>query len=370
MIRTIGVEEESLLVDVRTGHAVSVSDRLLAAQPEPPTEQGGQPAGAVEGELQRQQIETQTPPVATLDELDEQVRHWRHTAARAAGEIGVHVAAVGTAPLPVRPIVGAGDRYQWLADRYQAVARDQLICGCHVHVAIEDDEEGVAVLDRIRVWLPVLLALSSNSPYSGGADTGFSSFRNQLFIRWPSTGPTDLFGSAAAYHQHLETMIATGVILDAGMVYLDARLAASYPTVEIRAADVCLTAGDAVLIAGLCRAMVHTAAQEWRAGRAAPAVPSSLIRMATWQAARSGATGDLLDPLTCTPRPAWEVIADLEEWTRAALEEYGDREAVRAGLDRIRVRGTGAQQQRAMYQRSGNLIDVVARSAELFTAGD
>lgn len=370
MIRTIGVEEESLLVDVGTGHAVSVSDRVLAARHAPSPTPGGEPAGAVEGELQRQQIETQTPPVSTLAELDRQVRLWRHTAARAAGDIGVHVAAVGTAALPVRPIVGAGERYHWLADHYQAVARDQLICGCHVHVAIKDDEEGVAVLDRIRVWLPVLLALSSNSPYWNGADTGFSSFRNQLFIRWPSTGPTDLFGSAAAYHEHVEAMIATGVILDAGMVYLDARLAASYPTLEIRAADVCLTAGDAVLIAGLCRAMVHTAAADWRAGGPAPAVPSSLVRMATWQAARHGAEGDLLDPLTCTPRPAWNVVADLETWVREALEEYGDREAVRDGLDRIRSRGTGARRQREVFARTGRLIDVVAASADLFTASD
>lgn len=379
MIRTIGVEEESLLVDVRTGRAVSVSDRLLAARveqtaPDAPdaSEETNEQAvdGAVEGELQRQQIETQTPPVATLAELDEQIRLWRRAAHDAAQAVGARVAAIGTAPLPVRPITGDGERYQWLAERFQASARDQLICGCHVHVAIEDDEEGVAVLDRIRVWLPVLLALSSNSPFWDGGDTGFASYRNQLFLRWPSTGPSDVFGAVPAYRERIAAMVATGVILDEGMVYLDARLAAQYPTVEIRAADVCLTAGDAVLIAALCRAMVHTAAQDWRAGKPPADVPSSLVRFATWQASRHGAAGDLLDPFDCTPRPAWEVVADLETWVRPALEEYGDLVLVREGLDRIRVQGTGAQRQRQVFARTGRLIDVVARSAELFTADE
>ena len=127
------------------------------------------------------------------------------------------------------------------------------------------EPEGVAVLDRIRGWLPCLLALSANSPFWQGHDSGYASFRSQVWGRWPSAGPTGLFGSAETYHATTRAMIASRTILDLGMVYFDARLSAQHPTVEVRVADVCLDADDAVLMAGLVRALVDTAARSWRA---------------------------------------------------------------------------------------------------------
>lgn len=363
MVRTLGVEEEMLLVDLRNGHPLSVSGQLLVHAAPPSTGLDGEGVhGAVEGEFKQQQIETHTAPVSDLASLACEVSRWRSEVASAARRAGSSVAALATSPLPVRPVIAANPRYAWMEERYQLVAREHLVCGCHVHVAVESDEEAVAVLDRIRVWLPVLLALSANSPFWNGVDTGFASYRSQALSRWPSWGPTDRFGSAEAYHRLVRDMVQSAVILDEKMVYFDARLAVRYPTVEIRAADVCFTVEETVVVAALCRALVETAALEWAAGREAPAVPTQLLRLADWQAGRDGLEGSLVDWRTGLPQPCWSVVADLVEHVGPALEAAGDLVVVEEGLTRVREEGNGAMRQRAVHARSGRLADVVAEA--------
>ena len=189
-------------------------------------------------------------------------------------------------------------RYEAMAVRFGLTAHEHLTCGCHVHVSVDSEAEAVGVLDRIRIWIPILLAISANSPFWQGSDTGYESYRSQVVRRWPSSGPTDVFGSVANYRDLVSGMISCGVLVDEGMVYFDARLSRSYPTVEIRVADVCLDARDAVLVAALCRGLVETAARAWAAAEPVPAVPTALLRLATWQAGRYGLHGRLLDPVT------------------------------------------------------------------------
>src|SRR3712207_2317082 len=165
-----------------------------------------------------------------------------------------------------------------MLDTFGLTAREMLTCGCHVHVSVADDEEGVAVLNRIRVWLPVLTALTANSPFWQGEDTGYASYRSQVWLRWPSAGPNEPFTDAAAYHRLVEELLATGTVLDAGMVYFAARLSAKWPTVEVRTADVALRVEDAVTLAGLVRGLVETAAREARDGRPVPAVRTEVLR--------------------------------------------------------------------------------------------
>ncbi len=133
--------------------------------------------------------------------------------------------------------------------------------GMHVHVDVADDEEAVRVVDGLRRWLPLLVGLAANSPYAGGRDTGYASWRQQVWTRWPTAGQSEPFGSAAEYRRVTEALIATGAALDPGMLYFDARLAADYPTVEIRVADACTEVDDAMLVAALCRALVETVAR-------------------------------------------------------------------------------------------------------------
>jgi glutamate---cysteine ligase / carboxylate-amine ligase len=238
-------------------------------------------------------------------------------------------------------------------------AREQLTCACHVHVGVESAEEGVAVLDRIRNWLPVLTALSANSPYWQGQDTGYASYRTQSLGRWPMGGPAEIYGSADAYRHSLRTLLGTNVPLDEAMLYLDARLSRSYPTVEIRVADVCLHADDTVLIAALSRALVETAARQWRAGVPAVPVPASVLRLASWQASRAGIEADLLHPITATPCPAGQVLELFIEHLTPALADSGDDQRVTDLLKQLTHRGTGAQQQREAFQRTLTLKGVI-----------
>lgn len=325
-------------------------------------------AGAVEGEFQQEQLETHTAPALDMSDLEEQVRHWRAEAARVAREADCRVAALATSPLPVGPTPVVDDRYAWIRDRFQLVAREQLNCGLHAHVSVASDEEGVGVLDRIRSDLPALLALSTNSPFVQGEDSGYQSWRSQMLGGWPSSGTTELFGSADAYHQLIHDLTQSTVLLDEGMVYFDARLSHHYPTVEIRITDVCARVEDTVLLATLGRALVETAAAEWAAGVPPRPVTSALVRIATFQARRHGMNDTLLDPVSSRPRPAWQVVDDLVQRLRPALESTGDLDRVIAALWVIRRRGTGADLQRSTWERTGQLVDVVAQAVRT-TAG-
>jgi len=160
--RSVGVEEELLLVDPDDGRAVAVASAVLHDA----TVHGDELAGEVlTSELASQQIETNTRPCTSLDELGSELRRWRHAAAEAARASGAQVAALATSPLPVVPSITPNPRYQEMVEKFGVTAEQQLTCGCHIHVGVGSDEEAVAVLDRIRGWLPVLLALSSNSPF-------------------------------------------------------------------------------------------------------------------------------------------------------------------------------------------------------------
>ncbi|MFJ9820857.1 glutamate--cysteine ligase [Streptomyces sp. NPDC101151] len=353
-MRTVGVEEELLLVDPDSGEPKALSAAVLAraAQDDP-----GQIA--FQRELFGQMLEFATHPQSEMADLGAEIVRGRKEAARLADEIGCAVAALATCPLPVTPLLSAHARYEWIAGHYGIATQDQLVCGCHVHVSVESDEEGVAVLDRLRPWLPVLCALSANSPFWQGLDTGYVSFRSRVWARWPSAGPTELFGSAEHYHHRVKDMVASAVILDEAMAYFDARLSATYPTVEIRASDVCLRADTTVLVATLARALVETAARDWRAGRPPLDHSVSMLRLASWQAARSGLDQDLLDPATMRPRPAAQVLHSLLEHTGEALAASGDTPCVEEAVARLLRRGNGAREQRLLRERTGSLRDVV-----------
>jgi carboxylate-amine ligase len=376
-VRTLGIEEELLVVDARTTRPVTRSTRVISLArhrleedgPEvdnsgSPVRPGHQPGGHIGPELQRQQIEVDTPPRTDLADLHADLLSWRRAVASAAAQEDARVLASGTSPLPGRPRLTPNERYRLMGERYGITALEQLVCGCHVHVAVADDEEAVGALDRVRPWLPTVLAISANSPYWHGRDSGYASFRYQAWSRWPSAGPPDVFGSAAAYHSLVRDMVASGVLLDERMVYFDARLSSSYPTLEIRTADVCLDAGDAVLIGALCRALVETAVGSLRAEEPPAPVPNSMLRLASWQASKSGVDGPLLDPSTYRPRAAQDVCGRLVEHVRPALEDFDDLEFVRTQLDEVLRRGNGARRQRDVKRRTGSLLAVVTDLAD------
>lgn len=351
-MRSVGVEEELLLVDRDRGTAaplgVQVVDRAAS-------ERSGQP---VEHEFKQEQVETASDPCEQLGQLRAQLGERRAVARKSAQEHGVDVAALATNPGKLRPRATPDERYLRMVDEFGLLAREQLTCGQHIHVSVDSRAEGVAVLDRIRVWLPILLALSANSPFWQEQDTGYASFRTVLWGRWPSAGPADLFGDEAGYDAAVRGLIDAGAALDDGMIYFDARLSANYPTVEIRVADVCTDIRDAVLLAGLARGLVDTALRQADDPPAPVGIP--LLRAATWRAARWGTAGDLLHPLTGRRKSAWAVIDELVERITPALRDNGDLAEIEAGLDRIKQGGTGAERQRAVFAESEDLDAVLA----------
>lgn len=360
LMRTLGVEEEFLVVDPQSGMPLPLGDRIVAAS----AKSSRQTSCTLTTELQSEQVESITPVCHSLDELGLAIRAGRAYADDLARSLGARIVALGTSPIPLEPHIVPTSRYREIGNRFGLTAREQLTCGCHVHVAVESAEEGIAVLDRIRVWLPVLLALSANSPYWSGHSTGYASYRQQMLSRLPLTGATEEFGSVKSYRDQIAQFISSDVILDEGMVYFDARLSRLHPTVEIRVSDVCLDADTAVLIAGLTRALVETAAQEWRLGVPPMAATAPLINLAMWRASRDGLDGALLTPGTWQPQPAEAVVTLLRRRLGPALDSLGDTERIDELLADHLAIGTGDRDQRAWFGRSADLACVVAKAVE------
>ncbi|PYY39604.1 carboxylate--amine ligase [Curtobacterium sp. MCPF17_046] len=359
-MRTIGVEEELLLVDGTTGAPVPIADLVLErARAERLPLDGAEFAG----EMQLEMLEVITRPHSTLATLGRQVLDNRALAMRLAGEHGALAAPLASSPLPTVPHLRSSDRYERMVQRFGAVPRHSLTCGLHVHVAVESDHEGVAVLDRIRTWLPILIALTANSPFHAGEDTGHASFRSVTWNQWPTAGPAERYESVAGYRGLTAAINGTEALLDPAMLYFDARLSRNHPTVEVRVTDVPLDPTMTVAVAGLVRALVDTAVDEWHAGKPPAATPACIIRLANWRAAIEGLDGHLVEPLTNRPLPAHEVVLMLLEHLRPALTANGDDQLVEHAVHQAFVSGNGATRQRAVHATSGDLGQVAVRAA-------
>jgi carboxylate-amine ligase len=359
MMRTFGVEEELLFVDVESGAPIPVAPDVIAiAAAETP-----QRVTAV-AEMHEEMLELVSRPHASLRALGADVRRARRSADDWAGRFGARAVALGTSPFAADPHPSPGPRYRAIVERYGATSLRCMTCGLHVHVSVASAEEGVAILDRIRTWLPVIRALAANSPFHGGADTGYASYRFLQWSQWPSSGPCEVYGSVEAYHEAIDALLRTGALLDEGMLYPDARLSRRFPTVEVRVADVPLLASSTVTIAGLIRGLVTAAAARAVRGEAAPAVSADAIRLASWTASLEGLDGWLVHPVRGAPAPAAEVVAALLDYAAPGLEEHGDLTAVTAGVRRIMREGNGAMIQRREAEASG-LLGVVFGAAQL-----
>jgi glutamate---cysteine ligase / carboxylate-amine ligase len=358
--RTFGVEEEFLLVDEGTAKPVAVAEASLART----AARGGTSDPTLALEVKQEQLEAVSPVCSTLGELAAAVRRGRSRADEAARSMGARAVALATSVGRHSTHTVSAPRYLDMAERFGLTLKEQLTCGLHIHVAVASPDEGVAVLDRIRVWLPMLLALSANSPYWQGKDSGYESFRYQAWNRWPTAGPCEVFGSAAAYRGHIDSLLAAGVLLDEGMVYFDARLSRHHPTVEVRIADVCLEAAHTVALAAVVRALVDTAARQWRAGLPAPQVSAAHLRLAGWRASRSGVEGELVHPVQQKPCSAAEAVQALLAHIRPALRRSGDDVWVGRELGHILTDGTGSRRQREVLRSTRSRKAVVADAIE------
>jgi carboxylate-amine ligase len=300
-------------VDPTTGLNVPLAERVIAALPGDVRERSRPgPAGGT--------VEMVTSVCTDPSQLREQLARHRRMAGAAAATAGARLVAVGAPPVD--------DPHRSLPDRPR-VALDQALCGCHVHVGVAHRELAERVCDRLWVWLPVIQALTANSPFRAGADTRHTSSRSMQLARRPGAGP--------------------------------ARPSASYPAVEVRVGDVCPTADDTVLVAALIRALVATMIDDDRDGAPIEDVRDCVLSAAHWRAAHDGLDEALLDlRLGGVLRPAWELVGELLATVSPALLHHGDIELVVTQLARLRRQGTGAARQRRVYGRTGDINAVVA----------
>jgi len=268
--------------------------------------------------------------------------------------------------------ISEGERYLAIAANARRLATVQLIHGMHVHVAVPDREIGVQVLNRVRPWLPTLVAMAANSPLWQGMDTGFASWRTIHYARWPVEGQPPVFADLEEYERRVDALLAVGVMIDRGQLYWQVRLSERFPTIEIRCPDVQLRVQDAVLIAGLVRALVVTAIQQHQEKAPYAAPDTELLRAACWMAARDGLDGDLFGPVgrTGTARriDAGDLVGELLAHITPALDELGDTARVFALADRLILEGTGADRQREAFAAGGMraVVDLLAADAIAF----
>ncbi|GAA4911018.1 carboxylate-amine ligase [Streptomonospora salina] len=363
-VPTIGVEEEFFLVDdagTLAPRSVEVLDGAAAGP------------GRLLGEFTRSQVESAGPVCASVGDALRGLHASRLRLAEAAARQGVRVVAgavpvmAETAPQRLNP----GSRYHRIAERFGGVAAAAgTNCGCHVHVEVPDRDSGVAASNRLRPWLPVLLALSANSPVCSSADTGYASWRQPRWSRWPTAGPPPPLESAEHYEACVAALLESGAALDRRMVYWDIRLSDCHPTVEIRVCDVPATAEESALVAALVRALVSAALDDEAAGRAPARRDPAVLRGDMWRAARDGLEGSCPDPLSGGRlRPAHAVLDGAVSHLRPYLEKAGDLGHVLVALSTLRVAGGGAARQRAAYNRRARAADVVDYLAETTVQG-
>lgn len=360
---TMGVEEEHFLVHPDTRALVSAGAKVVArASPEL--------GDLVSGEFTRYQVEVKTPPCATTAQLRDELTRVRKGACEAAQQEGLRLCASGTPVIRGSGPVDIGDhpRYRVGTDRYRTMMEDFAISALHVHVYLPDRELAVLVGNHLRPWLPLLVAMSANSPFHGGRDTEYESWRSVIRSPFPCLGPPP-YAESLDHYQHLaETMHEYGAMPVAELPFWDIRTHPRLPTLEVRSMDVPAHVEDSAALAALVRALVVTTARLARSGDPGPRPCSELLRAAYWRAARDGWSGSGVDALTGQMLPAPVQAGRLVAYIRPALEEHGDTDTVMAFLRRLETLGSGAHRQRASAQRGG--LTAVVDDLIGVTAGD
>ena len=352
---TFGVEEEFHLVDpgtYRLTRSPALAQAVLNHEVGP----------HLHAEITTTQLESATGICTSLAGVRAELVTTRAEAAGAAARAGVRILASSTHPFDSwqQQDITPAPRYEAMVDRWAGLAMQQDICGCHVHVGVPDLDTAVAVMDRARPYLAVLLAMTGSSPFHDGLDTGHASYRTMWWSRWPTTGPPEYFGSADRFREVVDGLVTSGVIADSSHLYWDIRPSSHLPTLEFRLADVCTEVDDVVLHAALVRSLVRVLAARATRGEECPRPRAELLRAARWRAARHGLDGELFDPVLCALVPARVAVRRLLTELEEDLRCHGEWETVVELVERLFERGTSASRQRRTWLRTGDWRQVAA----------
>ena len=357
---TFGVEEEFHLVDpvtYRLTRSPALAQAVMRQESGP----------HLHAEITTTQVESATGVCTSLSQVRAELVTTRAEAAGAAARAGVRILAASTHPFDSwqQQDITPAPRYQAMVERWAGLAQQQDICGCHVHVGVPDLETAVAVMDRARPYLPVLLAMTGSSPFHDGVDTGHHSYRTMWWSRWPTTGPPEYFGSAERFHEVIAGMVTSGVIADSSHLYWDVRPSSHLPTLEFRLADVCTEVDDVVLHAALVRSLVRVLADRTDP---CPRPRPELLRAARWRAARHGLDDGLFDPVRGDLLPARVAVRRLLTELREDLRDHDEWDVVVDMVERLFERGTSSSRQRRTWLRTGDWRQVAARIVREGTA--
>jgi glutamate---cysteine ligase / carboxylate-amine ligase len=354
----MGVEEEFFLVDgagelvQEAAGTVDEADETADREPGPHVDLDLKP------ELLRCQVESGSQVCRDHEALAADLSGLRSRLSDAATARGARLLASGTAvKAPSDPQrVAEGRRYRRIVGHVGRFVVDESTCGCHVHVGVDSREVAIQVSNHLRPWLPALLALSANSPFHRGADTGYASARHLLWARWPTSGPPPYVESEEHYERIVRGLLSSGAAMDRGMIYWDIRPSEHQPTVEIRVFDTAGTAAEATLHGVLVRTLVAEAIERIDRKQRAEALPHEVLKANLWRAARDGLAGQCADPGTGELRPAHDILTELASRCAGGKSEV---DFARERLEMLRHNGCGAARQRAALRRAARWDDVL-----------
>jgi carboxylate-amine ligase len=341
-VARFGIEEEFVLLDEETLVPLTIVDGMR--------QRVGQSSagGRIMAEFLTSQFETVTDPLMTTEEAGTQLRALRARLGAQAGAERAIVAGTGTPFATTRMVsVSASPHYDVVAGQLAHITRGHEVNGLHVHVELDDVEERVRALNRVRGWLPVLSALTGNSPFVEGLSSRFASWRSILIRRLPASWCPPRMNDYEDYRAHVDQLLALGAYTEATSIGWAARISERYPTVEVRVSDAQLDADDTLFAAALTRAIVLSDDE-----RVAPGEIDG-IDASLWMAARHGMDARIVDPTTGEVADAWAVATRLLDVAHPVLQEHGDADFVADRLGYLRTDGTGAQRQERVYEQDG-----------------
>jgi glutamate---cysteine ligase / carboxylate-amine ligase len=355
---TIGIEEEFQIIDPETRELRSHIQEILADGKMILKEQ-------IKPEMHQSVVELGTEICSDARCARQQVVDLRSELARLAGHDGLKIASAGTHPFShwMDQLITADERYATIVKDMQQIARANLIFGLHVHVGIPDREDGIDIMNQARYFLPHLYALSANSPFWLGQDTGLKAYRQMIFERFPRTGVPDAFESLSEYDDYLELLVATGCIDNAKKIWWDIRLHPFFDTIEFRICDAQSRVDDTIALAALMQAIVLKLHKLRRDNVTFRSYPRRLIDENRWRAGRYGLDGKMIDFGRKCEVDERELLHEMLEFVAPEVAELGN-EMEMAHIERIIREGTGADRQLAVYQRTGDIKAVVDHIVE------
>lgn len=351
---TIGIEEEYQTIDPITRDLRSHIHAEIIAKGKLRLEERVKP------EMHQSVVEVGTNVCRNIKEARQDLKNLRRQIIALTGEHGLFLAAAATHPFADwrEQEIYPDKRYETIIEDMQVVGRANLIFGLHVHVGVEDRDTAIHLMNAARYFVPHLLALSTNSPFWVGMQTGLKSYRCKVFDKFPRTNLPDFFPSYSEYENFIKLLIRTNCIDNAKKIWWDIRPHPSFSTLEFRVCDIPMRADETIALAALIQATVaklyklHASNQSFRLHR------RSLIMENKWRAARYGINGKLIDFGKQIEVPERDLILEYLQFVDDVVDELDSREEI-SYIHKILEMGTGADRQLAVYERTGGDLKAV-----------